>query len=249
MRLTSPLDEAALADLHAQAAYHRVTEEDGRVVAFLLALAPGRSYGSPNYIWFAARHDDFLYVDRVVVVGDRRRAGLGGALYDDVAAWAAAHGFGRLVCEVNIEPPNEVSAAFHRRHGFARVGTQWVAGGTKRVALLEKLIAPASRPRVARLEDLPYVGPAIAAKLRLVDVREPSDLVGRDPYHLYDELAERVGRRPDPCLLDVFITVTRFMGGAPARPWWEYTAERKARMAGDRQAGDGLTGDGPTGDR
>lgn len=138
VRFTSPLDEAALAELHAQAAYHRVVDEDGRIGAFLLAIAPGQPYQSLNYTWFAARYDDFLYIDRVVVAGDRQHAGLGGALYGDVGAWAAEQGIGRLVCEVNVEPPNEVSDAFHRRHGFVEVGTQWVADGTKRVALLEK---------------------------------------------------------------------------------------------------------------
>ena len=86
--------------------------------------------------------------------------------------------------------------------------------------------------KVARLEDLPNVGPAIAAKLRRIDVLEPSDLTGRDPYALFDELNARTGQRHDPCLLDVFIAVTRFMSGEPARPWWGYTAERKARLAG-----------------
>ena len=137
VRFTSPLDEAALAALHQQAAYHRVVDEDGRVTAFLLAVAPGQPYESLNYTWFAARHDDFLYIDRVVVAGDRQHAGLGAALYDDVAAWAEARGLGRLACEVNIEPPNEVSDEFHARKGFVEVGTQWVAGGTKRVSLRE----------------------------------------------------------------------------------------------------------------
>jgi len=143
VRFTSPLDEAALADLHAQAAYHRIVEEDGRVVAFLLAVAPGQPYESLNYTWFAARYDDFLYIDRVVVAGDRQHAGLGAALYDDVAAWAAQHGIGRLACEVNVEPPNPVSDAFHTRQGFVEVGTQWVAGGTKRVSLREKVLGSA----------------------------------------------------------------------------------------------------------
>ncbi len=87
------------------------------------------------------------------------------------------------------------------------------------------------RPReLTRPEDLPNVGPAIAAKLRQVGVREPADLIGRDPYALYDELNAHLGTRCDPCVLDVFISVTRVMAGDPARPWWEYTAERKARL-------------------
>ncbi|HPT57671.1 MAG TPA: helix-hairpin-helix domain-containing protein, partial [Casimicrobium sp.] len=30
--------------------------------------------------------------------------------------------------------------------------------------------------------------------------------------------------------IDVFISVTRFMNGEAARPWWNYTAERKQKM-------------------
>ncbi|HSK48713.1 MAG TPA: helix-hairpin-helix domain-containing protein [Coriobacteriia bacterium] len=81
-----------------------------------------------------------------------------------------------------------------------------------------------------RLEDLPNVGPAIAGKLNKIDVFEPSDLVGRDPYALFDELTARTGVRHDLCLLDVFIAVTRFMSGEPEKPWWTYTAERKAEL-------------------
>ena len=80
-----------------------------------------------------------------------------------------------------------------------------------------------------RLEDLPNIGPAIAAKLRAIDIDIPSDLVGRDPYEIFDELNARTDTPHDPCLLDVFIAVTRFLSGEPAKPWWSYTAERKAR--------------------
>lgn len=137
VHFTSPLDEAALRELHRQATYHRVAEVDGSVAGFLLAVGPGQSYESPNYRWFAARSRDFLYIDRVVVAGEHQHTGLGRALYDDVEAWAVQQGVGRLVCEVNVEPPNPVSDAFHERFGFVEVGTQWVAGGTKRVSLRE----------------------------------------------------------------------------------------------------------------
>ena len=94
-----------------------------------------------------------------------------------------------------------------------------------------------NRTRLTRLEDLPNVGPAIAATLRRVDVRKPSDLAGRDPYALFDALAARTGRRHDPCLLDVFIAATRFMSGEPAKPWWAYTKGRKARLDKARRPG------------
>ena len=80
------------------------------------------------------------------------------------------------------------------------------------------------------LEELPNIGPAIAAKLRRIDILVPSDLVGRDPYAMFDELTARTGQRHDPCLLDAFIAATCFMSGDPARPWWSYTEERKRRL-------------------
>lgn len=82
-----------------------------------------------------------------------------------------------------------------------------------------------------KLEDLPNVGPAIAKDLRRIGVLEPESLVGRDPFAMYDELCRVTGQRHDPCLLDVFISAVRYMEGAPAKPWWKYTAERKREMA------------------
>ena len=87
------------------------------------------------------------------------------------------------------------------------------------------------------LEHLPNIGPAVAAKLRTLEIHEPQALAGRDPYLLYDELNRRTGVRHDPCLLDTFIAAVRFMDGEPARPWWAYTAERKIRL-GDSPKGE-----------
>lgn len=54
----------------------------------------------------------------------------------------------------------------------------------------------------------------------------------RRPHALYDALRAATGIRHDPCVLDVFFSAVGFMEGAPARPWWHYTAERKrARSA------------------
>jgi hypothetical protein len=88
-----------------------------------------------------------------------------------------------------------------------------------------------SRLRMAALEDLPNVGPAIAADFVRLGIRTPRELAGRDPYALYDELNRVTGTRHDPCVLDTFISAVRFMDGAPAHPWWKYTAERKRTLA------------------
>lgn len=89
-----------------------------------------------------------------------------------------------------------------------------------------------TRAHVVKLTDLPNIGPAMAEDLRRLGIHSPDQLIGQDPYVLYDRLAELVGVRQDPCVLDVFISVTRFMAGAAPRPWWAYTDERKrARRA------------------
>jgi hypothetical protein len=86
------------------------------------------------------------------------------------------------------------------------------------------------RSQFTELEQVPNVGPAIAADLRLLGVARPQDLLGRDPYTMYEELCRKTKQRHDSCLLDVFISAVRFMGGAPAKPWWAYTAERKQHL-------------------
>ena len=90
---------------------------------------------------------------------------------------------------------------------------------------------PSSRDDIARLEDIPNVGPAVAADLRRLGIKSPGELSGRDPYALYDDLCRLTGQRHDPCLLDTFIAAVRFMMGEPKQPWWNYTAERKRELA------------------
>lgn len=82
-----------------------------------------------------------------------------------------------------------------------------------------------------KLEDLPNIGKAMAGDFRLLGIAHPRQLVGRDPYRLYDELCAATGARHDLCVIDTFISAVRFMEGAPPHPWWRYTAERKRRLA------------------
>ena len=80
------------------------------------------------------------------------------------------------------------------------------------------------------LEAIPNIGASVAEDLRLLGINRPQELIGRDPHSLYQALCERTGVRQDPCVLDTFISAVRFMEGAPARPWWHYTAERKKQF-------------------
>ena len=87
------------------------------------------------------------------------------------------------------------------------------------------------RTRLHSLTDLPNIGPSVAADLRLLGVRQPADLAGVCPYDLYERLNRKTKARHDPCVLDTFISITRFVDGEPAQPWWAYTAERKRVLA------------------
>ncbi|UCR89734.1 GNAT family N-acetyltransferase [Mycetocola spongiae] len=111
------------------------------ILGFILAFAPGADYASENYLWFSGRGENFLYVDRIVVAEDARSLGLGPVLYRAVFAAAVAAGLAEITCEVNLEPPNPRSLAFHQRLGFHRVGTQSTKNNSVVVALLAADVA------------------------------------------------------------------------------------------------------------
>ncbi len=142
-QMLSELDEQRLEFILELAHRSLVAELDGEVVGFAIAIAQGMHYDSDNYRWFSERYESFLYLDRIAVDATHRRRGVGGALYDAMEATAAASG--RMVCEVNVEPLNQVSLAFHRARGYREVGR--LAHGTVRtVALLSKELNSSSGP-------------------------------------------------------------------------------------------------------
>jgi predicted GNAT superfamily acetyltransferase len=135
VQMLSELDEQRLDFILALAHRSLVAEIAGEIAGFAIAIARGTDYDSDNYRWFSERYERFLYLDRIAVAATHRRHGVGGALYDAMEATAAP--LGRMVCEVNVEPLNEVSLAFHRARGYREVGR--LAHGTVRtVALLSK---------------------------------------------------------------------------------------------------------------
>ncbi|MFM2339703.1 MAG: hypothetical protein RLZZ360_339 [Candidatus Parcubacteria bacterium] len=80
---------------------------------------------------------------------------------------------------------------------------------------------------VKKFQDIPNVGPAMARDFALLGLKEPSDLKQKDPLALYKLMCKVSGVRQDPCVLDTYIAVIDFMNGAPARPWYWYTKNRK----------------------
>ncbi|WP_286830651.1 MULTISPECIES: GNAT family N-acetyltransferase [Kordiimonas] len=97
--------------------------------AFLIAFDETADYTSPNFLWFQSRYPSFAYIDRVITAESARGQGLARALYEDLFARARAAGKPAIACEVNIDPPNPGSDAFHARMGFAEVGTGVLKNG------------------------------------------------------------------------------------------------------------------------
>ena len=110
---------------------------------------------------------------------------------------------------------------------FAAPGRAPAPGKAPRKALPPRKAAHAAECQ--RLEQLPNIGPSIAGDLRQIGIEQPGDLRDQDPLRLYQRLCTVTGQRHDPCVLDTFMAAVDFMGGAPARPWWDYTAIRKQR--------------------
>ena len=87
------------------------------------------------------------------------------------------------------------------------------------------------RGRVGTFTDLPNIGPAMARDFAMLGFDGPAQLADADPLDLYVSLCREKHRYQDPCVLDVFMSVTDFLAGNPARPWWHFTETRKRRYA------------------
>ena len=135
VELLAPLDAARLDQLSTWAHRAQVIEVAGEPAGFVITIPAGTDYDSPNYRWFSALYgSSFHYLDRIVFEDRFRRRGLGSAVYDMIETDASA--VGRLALEVNAEPPNPASLAFHAARGYAEVGR--LGGAGKTVAMLAK---------------------------------------------------------------------------------------------------------------
>ena len=133
-----PLDDDRFALFSAGASRFRVVVAGGRIGGLFVGLVEGLDYLSPNYQWFAARHERFAYVDRIALSPSLRGRGVADAVYDEFEAWARGSGRPVVCAEVNTEPPNPRSLGFHRRRGFVVVDETAPYGGDERVAMVEK---------------------------------------------------------------------------------------------------------------
>lgn len=119
--------------LHTLLAQAFMARGDG--TAFIMAFDETAAYDSPNYLWFQTRYPRFIYVDRIVVAPAARKQGHARRLYADLFTLAGER---PVCCEVNFDPPNPVSDAFHARLGFHEVGRAAIHGGSKTVRYLAR---------------------------------------------------------------------------------------------------------------
>jgi hypothetical protein len=88
------------------------------------------------------------------------------------------------------------------------------------------------REKLSQLTDLPNIGKASASDLVVLGITHPQQLLGRDPFQMYEQLCELTQVRHDPCVIDVFMSITRFMAGEAPQAWWKFTEERKQTWRG-----------------
>jgi predicted GNAT superfamily acetyltransferase len=159
----SPLTLAEL-DLLIRESFFSATINDSD--ALLIAFDQSSRYQHVNFLWFRAFFEksrqqnaslstvghpraelargsfkkssnaNFVYIDRVVTSPAARGKGYARALYTDLFQRAKSAGHTRIACEVNLDPPNPVSDAFHASLNFAEVGRAAIHNNTKTVRYL-----------------------------------------------------------------------------------------------------------------
>jgi len=75
------------------------------------------------------------------------------------------------------------------------------------------------------LQEIPGVGPSIAADLRALGIRSVAQLRRRNPQRLYDRLSELRGPQ-DPCVLYVLRCAVYYASTPRPKPdllkWWNW---------------------------
>ncbi|TCM22432.1 hypothetical protein EDF56_1011122 [Novosphingobium sp. PhB165] len=135
------LADAARMELLVERAFvaARIGRNAGTLDAALIAFDQDADYDSANFQWFRARYRRFVYVDRVVTAPEARGRGFARKLYAHLFERARAAGHECVVCEVNSDPPNPASEAFHQALGFEPVGEALLGNG-KTVTYLMRII-------------------------------------------------------------------------------------------------------------
>ena len=137
--VTAPMDKQRLAAIVAAGAQIQMAICNGEQAGFLMTLPVDCHYDSGNYQWFNSRLRAFLYIDRVVIAAAHRNSGIGSLFYQNAIELARQQKLHWLAAEMNSIPPNEISLAFHRKHGFIEMAER-EAGGGKSVSMQVRAI-------------------------------------------------------------------------------------------------------------
>ena len=103
--------------------YNLLILKGDEVIGFIICMREGSAYGSENYKFFTKKLKKFLYVDRVAIDEQHRRAGLGQVIYKDIFKLAKKESL-PIALEVNTQPINQPSLDFHKKMGFDQVGVK-----------------------------------------------------------------------------------------------------------------------------
>jgi len=103
--------------------YNLLVLKEDEIVGYIICMREGSAYGSENYKFFTQRLKKFLYVDRVAIDEQHRRAGLGKAIYENIFVQAISDSL-PIALEVNTQPVNQPSLNFHEKMGFDRIGAK-----------------------------------------------------------------------------------------------------------------------------
>ena len=87
------------------------------------------------------------------------------------------------------------------------------------------------RGSITRFQQIVNVGPAFEEDFRVLGIKSPQGLIGRDPWQLYRKLCTKTKTFHDPCVLDTFLAIVDFMNGNPPKIWWKYTSKRKSEYS------------------
>jgi uncharacterized protein len=148
----TPLSPQELDDIGGAAALYLITAIGDQIGAYVIGLASDAAYDGDEFRWFRAQYAErFLYIDQVAVAEDWRGRGVGSLLYRELEVRTRdCGGIPRIVCELNLDPPNLGSARFHDHHGYTQVGTLVTSDGrfvSLRCKILERESTSASERR------------------------------------------------------------------------------------------------------
>jgi Pathogenicity locus len=105
----------------------------------------------------------------------------------------------------------------------------------KNAAILKEAPPAAKQRSILDLQRIPGVGPSIASDLYGLGVRQTTELRGRSPEALYEQLCRKTGQHVDRCVLYVFRCAVHFATEPNPHPemlkWWNWKDRAKPRQA------------------